>query len=372
MGHWLEKQWRPSVERSRAFFLVTRLTGYTVETALGLIEKANNSLGERGIFALDLATNRNDSGYKFWNDDLYTANTTLNGTMGYPTYFDESSTFLTNISNVMGYASWGSNDGAWAGNMLPNGGFDAAKSTSSSGAEHWDATLPSLSSGDSFNWSLQSDTTHGGSSALEAAVAAECSAESGDGAPGIFAEFFDNAGVSFNTGSMPSLIDRVPDHTRIETKLDFPSRNSAYPGLDNRFKNDWGARFSGLIDIPEAGNWTFYLTTDDGSELWINEDSLVQNYGSHGMREVSGTTTLDAGSKTSVSNSSRVEALTASPFNGKARIKARLWCPLLRIRLQEAESPLRPVYNTTGRLTIHPDQQQMIPLKERRISRFTT
>ena len=279
----------------QGFFLVTRLTGYTVETALGLIEKANNSLGERGIFALDLATNRNGSGYKFWNDDLYATNTTLNGSMGYPTYFDETSTFLTNISNVMGYASWGSNDDAWAGNMLPNGGFDAANSTSSSGAEHWEATLPSLSSGDSFNWSLQSDTTHAGSSALEAAVAAECSAESGHGAPGIFAEFFDNAGVSFNTGSMPSLIDRVPDHTRIETKLDFPSRNSAYPGLDNRFKNDWGARFSGLIDIPDAGNWTFYLTTDDGSELWINEDSLVQNYGSHGMREVSGTTTLDAG-----------------------------------------------------------------------------
>ena len=277
------------------FFLVTRLTGYTVETALGLIEKANNSLGERGLFALDLATNRNGSGYKFWNDDLYTTNTTINATMGYPTYFDQSSTFLTNISNVMGYASWGSNDDAWSGNRLTNGGFDTANSTSSSGAEHWEATLPSLSSGDSFNWSLQSDTTHGGSSALEAAVAAECSAESGRDAPGIFAEFFDNAGVSFNAGSMPSLIDRVPDHTRIETKLDYPSRNSAYPGLDNRFKNDWGARFSGLIDIPDAGNWTFYLTTDDGSELWIDEDSLIKNYGSHGMREVSGTTTLEAG-----------------------------------------------------------------------------
>ena len=44
------------------FYLVTRLTGYTVETALGLIEKANNSLGQRGTFVLDLATNRNE----FW------------------------------------------------------------------------------------------------------------------------------------------------------------------------------------------------------------------------------------------------------------------------------------------------------------------
>ena len=112
----------------QGFYLVTRLTGYTVETALGLIEKANNSLGERGVFALDLATNRNGSGYKFWNDDLYTTNTTLNATMGLPTVFEETSTFLTNVSNVMGYASWGSNDGGWSNNKLPNGGFDSSSS----------------------------------------------------------------------------------------------------------------------------------------------------------------------------------------------------------------------------------------------------
>ena len=45
------------------FFLVTRITGYTVDTALELIEKANNSYGSRGTHILDLATNRNDTGY---------------------------------------------------------------------------------------------------------------------------------------------------------------------------------------------------------------------------------------------------------------------------------------------------------------------
>ena len=277
------------------FFLVTRLTGYTVETALGLIEKANNSLGERGVFALDLATNRNGSGYKFWNDDLYTANTSLNATMGYATTFDETSTFMTNLSNVMGYASWGSNDGGWASSALPNGGFESINSSTSSGADAWEATLPSLSAGDSFNWTLQSEVQQSGSNALEAEIAAECMPEKADGTPGIFAEFFDNAGVSFNAATMPSLIDRVPDHTRIESQLDYTSRNSAYPGLDNRFKNDWGARFSGLIDVPTAGNWTFYLTSDDGSELWLNDSSLVTNYGSHGMRELSSSIILDAG-----------------------------------------------------------------------------
>ena len=277
------------------FFLVTRLTGYTVETALGLIEKANNSLGQRGIFALDLATDRNGSGYKFWNDDLYTANSSLNATLGYTTNFDETSTFMTNLSNVMGYASWGSNDGGWANSALPNGGFESTNGSTSSGADHWEVTFPTLSTGDSFNWTLQSDVKQGGSNALEAEIAAECMPESANGTPGIFAEFFDNAGVSFNAGSMPSLIDRVPDHTRIETELDYGSRNSAYPGLDNRFKNDWGGRFGGLIEVPESGNWTFYLTSDDGSEMWLNDVSLVTNYGSHGMRERSGSVLLDAG-----------------------------------------------------------------------------
>tara|TARA_B100001093_G_scaffold154979_2_gene147656 strand:- start:3795 stop:9044 length:5250 start_codon:yes stop_codon:yes gene_type:complete len=291
--YWLTHEYGPLADGSMkafsreeyGFYLVTRLTGYTVETALGLIEKANNSLGQRGIFALDLATNRNESGYKFWNDDLYTAQAELNGSMGLPTVFDETSEFLTNLSNVMGYASWGSNDGSWGSNWLPNGGFDTLDSAYSSGAKHWNSTLPTLSSGDSFQWSTQTDVKKDGSSALEASVSAVCSQEPGKGTQGILAEFFDNDGVSFNTGSMPSLIDRVPDHVRLENSLQYSSSSQAYTGLDDRFKNNWGARFSGLVEIPEAGNWTFYLTSDDGSELWINGQSLVTNYGSHGMVE---------------------------------------------------------------------------------------
>ena len=56
----------------------------------------------------------------------------------------------------------------------------------------------------------------------------------------------------FNVASMPDLIDRVPDHIRIESSLAYGSSGNAYPGLDDRFKNNWGARFSGLIDVPES------------------------------------------------------------------------------------------------------------------------
>jgi len=281
--------------QKHGFYLVTRLTGYTVETALDLIEKANNSLGQSGTYVLDLATNRNGSGYKFWNDDLYTANSTLTDLYNQSVYFDEETGFVTNVSNVMGYASWGSNDGNWGANWGRNTGFETEDTSWSSGVKYWNSTVPTLSSGDSFAWNYQTGVKNAGSASLEATISASCSDESSNGTQGIFAEYFDNEGVSFNTGSMPSLIDRVPEHTRIESSLQYSSMYSAYPGLDDRFKNNWGARFSGLINIPDSGNWTFYLTSDDGSELWLDGTSLVTNYGSHGMQERSGTRNISSG-----------------------------------------------------------------------------
>lgn len=205
--------------QKHGFYLVTRLTGYTVETALNLIEKANNSLGSQGTYVLDLATNRNGSGYKFWNDDLYAANTTLTELYNQSVYFDEQTGFVTNISNVMGYASWGSNDDNWGANWGLNTGFETEDAAWSSGVRHWNATVPTLSSGDSFAWNFQTGVKDGGSASLEASISASCSDESSNGTQGIFAEFFDNEGVTFNTGSMPSLIDRTPEHTRIELSL---------------------------------------------------------------------------------------------------------------------------------------------------------
>ena len=289
------KQMEEFTRDEYGFFLVTRLTGYTVDTALELIEKANNSYGARGTHVLDLATNRNDTGYKFWNDDLYVANSTLNGTMKLPVYFDEETEFQTNLSNVIGYASWGSNDGNWNKNYLANGGFDTLDSSWLSGSRYWNYSAPTVATGDVFNWSYQNSTKQGGNGAFEASISSNCDQESGYLQPGVFAEYFDNEGVSFSSASMPDLIDRTPDHVRLESELAYSSSGNPYPGLDDRFKNNWGARFSGLINIPEAGNWTFYLNSDDGSELWINDVSIIQNYGMHGMREYSGFLNLSAG-----------------------------------------------------------------------------
>ena len=288
------KAMEPFTRSKYGFFLVTRLTGYTVETALDLIERANQSLGEQGTFVLDLATNRNESGYKFWNDDLYVANTTL-GAMGLPVLFDEETEFVTNVSSVMGYASWGSNDGNWNRNYLPNSGFDTLDAAWQSGSRYWNHTSPTVAPEDNFTWTYQTDTKQGGNGAFEASLRTDCDQDGGKGMQGIYGEYFDNDGVSFSSASMPSLIDRQPDRIQIEPHLNRGSSNNAYPGLDDRFKQHWGARFSGLIDVPYTGNWTFFINSDDGSELWVNGESLATNYGMHGMRERSGSINLAEG-----------------------------------------------------------------------------
>jgi len=279
------------------FYLVTRLTGYTVETALGLIEKANGSLGNRGEFVLDLAANRNGSGYKYWNDDLYAANSTLNGTMDLPVIFNQNATFLTNISNVIAYASWGSNDGSWNGNFLPNAGFDTSDSAWDSGSRYWSSSEPPTNDGETFEWKRQTSVKRNGNAALEGVLTrGACTASPAAQTNGVLAEYFDNAGVSFNTSLMPDLSSRTPDFIRIEPIIDQADNPSPWAGLDNRFKDHFSVRHTGFLTIPESGNWSFHLGSDDGSILWIDGLEVISNQGIHAHVEVSSNATwYDAG-----------------------------------------------------------------------------
>ena len=53
--------------------------------------------------------------------------------------------------------------------------------------------------------------------------------------------------------------------------------------------------FTGYIDVPASGQYTFYTTSDDGSNLYIDNVLVVYNDGLHGAIEKSGTIGLQAG-----------------------------------------------------------------------------
>ena len=110
-------------------------------------------------------------------------------------------------------------------------------------------------------------------------------------AVGLRAEYF----ALENRVSRLSEIDfeRAPDATGAIEALDISKSHDPFwaDGPEDYF----AARYSGGFEIAEAGSYTLYLTSDDGSALMIDGQSVIDNDGKHGARELSVTLDLEAG-----------------------------------------------------------------------------
>jgi len=85
----------------------------------------------------------------------------------------------------------------------------------------------------------------------------------------------------------------LPDFERLKR-----SGSGITPIIDisKRFQdNDFGFVFEGYILIQEKGVYTFYTDSDDGSQIFIGDNLIVDNDGLHSMTEVSGSVALSAG-----------------------------------------------------------------------------
>jgi glucose/arabinose dehydrogenase len=70
----------------------------------------------------------------------------------------------------------------------------------------------------------------------------------------------------------------------------------ASPNLwPKRIDDDYAFQWTGYIDIPADGEWTFFTSSDEGSQLWIGSTMVVNNDGLHTAREVSGKIKLKKG-----------------------------------------------------------------------------
>jgi hypothetical protein len=59
--------------------------------------------------------------------------------------------------------------------------------------------------------------------------------------------------------------------------------------------DNFGLEFIGFIDAPEDGLYRFYLLSDDGSALYIDNNLVIDNDGLHASQEKSGIIGLEAG-----------------------------------------------------------------------------
>ena len=55
-------------------------------------------------------------------------------------------------------------------------------------------------------------------------------------------------------------------------------------------------RFTGMVQVPKTGKYTFFIASDDGSRVYLDDKLLIDNDGLHGMVEKTGAVDLLAGS----------------------------------------------------------------------------
>ena len=66
--------------------------------------------------------------------------------------------------------------------------------------------------------------------------------------------------------------------------------------LDQKLRKDkFAFEFSGFIKLKQDGFYTFFLQSDDGSKLFIDDTEILNNDGDHGMLEKSGRAFLKNG-----------------------------------------------------------------------------
>lgn len=85
---------------------------------------------------------------------------------------------------------------------------------------------------------------------------------------------------------LPSLDSLSPKRTGVIEQFEIPSANSG---------ENFAVQYNGYIKIPSDGAYTFFITSDDGADLSIDNSLIVDNDGRHAPVEESGTAVLRAG-----------------------------------------------------------------------------
>jgi hypothetical protein len=109
----------------------------------------------------------------------------------------------------------------------------------------------------------------------------EAPAIAADLSPGLFCNYYEGE---------TSRVDKIKELSLVH-KFVVPAFSIETRKRDENF----AFKYSGYIKIPEDGIYTFYLSSNDGSRLYLNEDVFIDNDGPHGIREISNAMALRKG-----------------------------------------------------------------------------
>jgi hypothetical protein len=107
--------------------------------------------------------------------------------------------------------------------------------------------------------------------------------------------------IPVGTKQLPSFAALKPFATLYTQSWEVSPRKftEGFPGVNDRV--EWFAiRWEGKINIKTGGAYTFKMVSDDGAKLYIDGTVVVDGDGSHGPKEASGNSSLNAGDHTIV------------------------------------------------------------------------
>ncbi|RMF76720.1 MAG: hypothetical protein D6744_12060, partial [Planctomycetota bacterium] len=113
--------------------------------------------------------------------------------------------------------------------------------------------------------------------------------ESSAAAPGALVRIYD---IGRGVASLPELApNQLPNIARVVPTIDLRSDNGAFEPLADNFYT----RVDALLEIERRDTYALRLISDDGAQLWIDGNLLIDHDGLHGPTPKDARVTLDAG-----------------------------------------------------------------------------
>ena len=111
---------------------------------------------------------------------------------------------------------------------------------------------------------------------------------------GLIAEAFYPGGT---LTQLPDFSTLTPVHTWTVANLDVPHTpyEQGFPVLGVEILTDFAIRFRGQLKVETAGTYNFKIQSDDGAQVYINGELVVDNDGLHAFTSANGSATLTAG-----------------------------------------------------------------------------
>jgi len=115
--------------------------------------------------------------------------------------------------------------------------------------------------------------------------------------PGIVAEYYSS---SSSLVIIPTFSEITPDYILLDNIINFSETTDSWitsqgTNLGSNFVSNFSVRWIGKIQAPIEGIYTFILTSNDGSKLFIDRDEIIDHDGVHSFTPKSGTVELSRG-----------------------------------------------------------------------------